>query len=336
MKKPENYVQDGGTLKAQLAWRKKCLQHLTPEEYKALSTKKPMMHFYFALRTTVMYFITLHSIIHFQDNMLIWFPLTILQGIWLTNFISLMHESVHGLVWNSRDPGIKTELEFWSRRFYSWFCGTSASFFHEYHGRHHHRFFRGTDDPKSTHFVPKDGGRLAKWFYFGPGLMRIFNVLKKNVIGSLNSDVQRWQKQEQTFNQSCILALALYLNTYYSFGLWFKIWFLPHACFFPIVFMVDRCGQHYCCDPENAPYQSTPTQENFWADVSFHYLAYHVEHHTFAEVPGYNLKAMHRLLRERLYKKEGMGYFTWGKLVWGWLVENRPYYTIWWDMATPY
>merc|ERR1712088_1201367 len=269
-----SYTPDGGDLKAQLAWRKTCLQALTKEEYAFVSTKNAFMHYYLGLRTTVLYAMTAYMIYKCQHNFLLWLPLTCLQGAWLMNFVFLMHETVHQLIWNKRDSDLKIWLEDITGRFYGAFCGTSSRFFREYHGQHHHRFFRGNDDPKCTYFG-------------GPFLA-------------------------------------------------FQLYFLPHMVFFPIWFMANRCGQHYCCDPNHAPLQSTPHAGGLWAELPNLYSNFHVEHHTFAEVPAYNLKYLNSLLTPRVYRKMDLPMFKLRHLAYGWLVKDYPHYRIWWDLAHDY
>jgi len=327
------YTPDGGDLKAQLAWRKKCLNALTKEEYQYASHKSAWTHYYMALRTAALYYITLHTIIKFQSNFLVWMPLTFWQGAWITNFVWLMHDGTHQLIWNNRDTELKISLERLSYRIYGAVCGVSSCFFKEYHGQHHHRFFRGTDDPKATWFVPKTQRNwLLKMKYFGPGLMSIFKTLTENV-STVSEKTRDLQAQDKKFNQLLHLCMTVYTMYNFGFMFWMKVYFIPHFVFFPVWFMVSRCGQHYCCDPNHAPFQSTPHLGGFWADLPNFYGNYHVEHHTFAEVPAYNLKYLNSILAPRLYKKENMPMFKLRHLVWGWLVENRPHYEMWMDVA---
>lgn len=334
-RKEWQYTPDSGTVKAQLAFRKKCLQALTKEEYRFLKTKSPLMHYYLGLRTMALYAVNVINIYHFRNNPLIWFPFVVWQGCLLVNTIFLMHESCHLLIFNDRNSSLNLFLEHWTMRFYGYWCHVSAVFFKEYHGQHHHRFFRGEDDPKSTHFVPHDGNWFKKIGYFGPGLIRVFRSLN-NSVKTVSKATKETCIRDRKFNQLVLLSIMAYCTYNFGFANYLKLHFLPHVVFFPIFFMVNRCGQHYCCDPNHAIYQSTPMKGSFFAECMFLYSGYHVEHHTFPEVPAYNLKLMNRLLGPRVYKKEGICYWTYPRLVWGWLVQNRKPYTIWWDLAQTY
>jgi len=327
-----SYTPDGGDLKAQLAWRKTCLQALTKEEYAFVSTKNAFMHYYLGLRTTVLYAMTAYMIYKCQHNFLLWLPLTCLQGAWLMNFVFLMHETVHQLIWNKRDSDLKIWLEDITGRFYGAFCGTSSRFFREYHGQHHHRFFRGTDDPKATYFVPHDGKWSTKMKYFGPGLIGIFKKLNQSV-HSISEKTLGLRDVDRKVNGRAHLAFALACTYFGGPFLAFQLYFLPHMVFFPIWFMANRCGQHYCCDPNHAPLQSTPHAGGLWAELPNLYSNFHVEHHTFAEVPAYNLKYLNSLLTPRVYRKMDLPMFKLRHLVYGWLVKDYPHYRIWWDLA---
>merc|ERR1711879_390560 len=141
---------------------------------------------------------------------------------------------------------------------------------------------------------------------------------------------------ESHFTRIVHLAASYYLISNYSVAWWLKIHFLPHVVWFPICFMINRCGQHYCCNPKDSALQSTITIPNLFWDWAHNYSEYHVEHHTFGEVPCYNLKYLHERLAPRLFKKMNIPRFYFKDLVWGWLVQNRKVYTVWYDMAIPW
>jgi|ERR1712076_7140 len=333
--KPTSYTPDGGTLKAQLAWRRRCIDALSDEEYKFVKTKNAWLHYYLGIRSVITYCLLLTTIAKNPDNILIWLPCAILQGQLLVNFIFLGHEGIHQLTFEERTP-TKVWLEFHTARFWGWFAHTSMTYFKEYHGQHHHRFFRGEDDPKATHFVPKDGKLSTKLIYFSPGLISVLRSLKKNVKTVTKKTIENSEIDYRITRLAILLFLGYSLYFEKSFVYYLKIHFIPHLIFFPIFFMFNRCGQHYCCDPNHAALQSTPTKGGYISDVTFMYSQYHVEHHTFAEVPCYNLKYLNKLLIPRIYKKDKMPCFDFPSLVWGWLVQNRKYYEVWWDMASEF
>jgi len=329
--------EDSGSLPAQLKWRKKCIDALTKEEFKYACTKRPLAHFYCALRSYALCFITGFLIWKYQDNPLCWVPLGYLQGSWLVALVFLQHEGVHSLIFNdTAKSSWKKSVTMWCARFYAVPVFVPPSFFQTYHLRHHHQFFQGTDDPKSTHFVPRDGKRWTKLLFFGPGLIKIFTALRFEVAKTMTTRNWTVAQRESNLTRLIHLAVSYYLISTYSWAWWLKIHALPHVFWFPVCFMINRCGQHYCCNPKDSALHSTITIGNLFWDWAHNYSEYHVEHHTFGEVPCYNLKYLHDRLAPRLYKKMNIPRFYFKDLVWGWLVQNRPVYTVWYDMAIPW
>jgi fatty acid desaturase len=65
----------------------------------------------------------------------------------------------------------------------------------------------------------------------------------------------------------------------------------------------------------------------FW-DFVFLNSNYHLEHHYFPGVPFYNLPALQRALVP-FYERKQMRWQSYGKLVYGWIVEPRAPHTDW-------
>lgn len=332
----KSYIEDTGSLKAQLAWRKKLKDAMAPEEYAFSARKRVLVHYWLGIRTFAMYFATAYLIWNYHDNPLIWIPAGFFQGQWLVNMIFLNHECVHQLVWNKRDSALKINIEYWTGRAYCFLPTISSTFFRAYHGMHHHQFFQGTDDPKSTHFVPKNRARSTRMKFWGPGLVKVFTDLRVQVMPVLPKDVQKAAKLEQMVNKTCHFLFMVWCIYTCGFSFWMKIHFIPHLFWFPVGFMINRCGQHYSCNPKDSALQSTNCIGNWFWDMCHLYSEYHVEHHTFAEVPAYNLKFQNSVLKENVYKKIDLPQFTFFNLCWGWVVQNRKVYTVWYDLATPY
>lgn len=276
--------EDGGSLKAQLKWRKKCLSKLSKEEYGFVAQKSVFSHYFLGIRTFVFYFSTLYLLANYHKNPFIWIPAGFFQGQWLVNLIFLNHECIHQLVFNKRDSRLKIAIETWSGRIYCVLPMIGSTYFRAYHSMHHHQFFQGTDDPKSTHFVPKDNSRKTRIKYWGPGLGAIFNGIQASVSSKLSKDIQRTHFWEKLVNKSFHLGVILYFNWSFGFSFWMKVHAIPHFFWFPVAFMINRCGQHYCCNPKESALQSTNCIGNWFWDLCHLYSEYHVEHHTFAEV----------------------------------------------------
>jgi len=241
----KSYTEDTGSLKAQLAWRKKLKDAMAPEEYAFSARKRVLVHYWLGIRTFAMYFATAYLIWNYHDNPLIWIPAGFFQGQWLVNMIFLNHECVHQLVWNKRDSALKINIEYWTGRAYCFLPTISSTFFRAYHGMHHHQFFQGTDDPKSTHFVPKNRARSTRMKFWGPGLVKVFTDLRVEVMPVLPKDVQKAAKLEQMVNKTCHFLFMVWCIYTCGFSFWMKIHFIPHLFWFPVGFMINRCGQHY-------------------------------------------------------------------------------------------
>jgi fatty acid desaturase len=65
----------------------------------------------------------------------------------------------------------------------------------------------------------------------------------------------------------------------------------------------------------------------FW-DFAFLNSNYHLEHHYFPGVPLYRLPALQRALIP-FYERKQMRWQSYGRLVYGWLVENHAPHTDW-------
>ena len=65
----------------------------------------------------------------------------------------------------------------------------------------------------------------------------------------------------------------------------------------------------------------------FW-DFAYLNSNYHLEHHYFPGVPFYRLPALQRALTP-FFEQKHMRWMTYGRLVYGWLVENRAPHTDW-------
>jgi fatty acid desaturase len=65
----------------------------------------------------------------------------------------------------------------------------------------------------------------------------------------------------------------------------------------------------------------------FW-DFAYLNSNYHLEHHYFPGVPFYRLPALQQALKP-FYARKGMRWMTYGRLVYGWIVENRAPHTDW-------
>ena len=103
---------------------------------------------------------------------------------------------------------------------------------------------------------------------------------------------------------------------------------IPVFFVFPIAFTLNRLGQHYDIDPDDPAKWGTLMRGHWFWDFAFLNSNYHLEHHYFPGVPFYRLPALQRALLP-FYEQKRMRWQTYGRLVYGWIIENRAPHTDW-------
>jgi fatty acid desaturase len=258
------------------------------------------------------------------EHPIAWVPLAIVQGFTLFNFTVLLHEVVHGNVFEHRHPRLEGLLAL----LYAVPSGISASQFTRWHLDHHAELGSDEDDPKRHHLSPKVNARWYKLLYCTPALFPIyFRAARRETAGypaALRARIarERW------------LAIAAHLGV--AGGLaWFggasaavRAYLLPVFFVFPVAFTLNRLGQHYDIDPEDPAKWTTLLRGHWFWNFVFINSNLHLEHHYFPGVPFYNLPALQRLLTP-FYERRGLRWRTYPELVYGWLFENRAPHTNW-------
>jgi len=236
----------------------------------------------------------------------------------------LLHEVVHKTVFEKKHPIWETILGY----FYAILGGLSRTQFTHWHLDHHSELGSFTDDPKRAYLTPKIVKRWYKLLYMTPVLFPIYFRAAAKAAASYPKQVQRKIKRERI----CLLATHLAIMGGIFFALeiegLIKLYIVPYLFIFPIVFTVNRLGQHYSIDPEDPAHWASLIAGHFFWDFAYIYSNYHLEHHYFPGVPCYNLPRLQKLLKQ-LYKKhkiEPQGYFL---LLYNWIVKNRIPHTKW-------
>jgi fatty acid desaturase len=103
---------------------------------------------------------------------------------------------------------------------------------------------------------------------------------------------------------------------------------IPVFFIFPIAFTLNRLGQHYDIDPSDPAKWGTLMKGHWFWDFAFLNSNYHLEHHYFPGIPLYRLPEVQRALVP-FYEKKQMRWQSYGRLVYGWLVENQAPHTDW-------
>ena len=89
-------------------------------------------------------------------------------------------------------------------------------------------------------------------------------------------------------------------------------------------------AEHYAVEHENVLNESRTVLAPFWERwlIAPWGLNYHLEHHYFPGIPLYRLPEVQRALVP-FYEKKQMRWQSYGRLVYGWLVENHAPHTDW-------
>jgi fatty acid desaturase len=130
--------------------------------------------------------------------------------------------------------------------------------------------------------------------------------------------------------------LTALIALWYFFGFYttLRTSIIPVFFVFPIAFTLNRLGQHYDIDPNDPAKWGTLMKGHWFWDFAFLNSNYHLEHHYFPGVPFYRLPALQRALIP-FYQRRHMRWQSYGRLVYGWLVENHAPHTDWSRDAAP-
>jgi fatty acid desaturase len=141
-------------------------------------------------------------------------------------------------------------------------------------------------------------------------------------------DLQRTIGLERRVSVATHLAAIALL--WYAFGFYaaLRTSIIPVFFIFPIAFALNRLGQHYDIDPNDPAKWGTLMKGHWFWDFAFLNSNYHLEHHYFPGVPFYRLPALQRALTP-FFEQKQMRWMTYGRLVYGWIVENRVPHTDW-------
>lgn len=311
------YSQHAVGLRAELG------EAISREQMRALHRKLPARHFVIAARQFALLAVATWGLIRFE-NPLVWVGLACVQGFTIFNFSVLLHEVVHSVVFERKRPAAQRLLGF----LYAIPSGISASQFTRWHLDHHAELGSDQDDPKRHHLSPKVNKRWYKLLYCSPALFPIYFRAARRESSTYTHALQRtigWERRVSLAAHLSALALL-----WYFFGLYaaLRTSIIPVFFIFPIAFTLNRLGQHYDIDPDDPAKWGTLMKGHWFWDFAFLNSNYHLEHHYFPGVPFYRLPALQRALIP-FYERKGMRWQSYGRLVYGWIVENRAPHTDW-------
>jgi fatty acid desaturase len=296
---------------------------VTRAQMRDLHRKEPLRHFAVALRQFGILGLATWGLIHFE-NPFIWVPLAFVQGFTIFNFTVLLHEVVHHTIFERRHPRAERLLGF----LYAVPSGISASQFTRWHLDHHAELGSDEDDPKRAHLSPKVNKRWYKLLYCTPALFPIYFRAARREASTYPPELQLTIERERRLSLAAhLIAIAV---VWYAFGFYaaLRTNIIPVFFIFPIAFTLNRLGQHYDIDPSDPAKWGTLMKGHWFWDFAYLNSNYHLEHHYFPGVPFYRLPEVQRALVP-FYERKGMHWQSYGRLVYGWLVENHAPHTDW-------
>jgi fatty acid desaturase len=311
------FAQHAAGLRAELG------EAISRQQMREFHKKSPVRHFAVAARQFGILALASWGLIHFE-NPLVWLPLAFVQGFTIFNFTVLLHEVVHYTIFDRKHPVVHRILGF----LYAVPSGISASQFTRWHLDHHAELGSDDDDPKRAHLSPKVNKRWYKLLYCTPVLFPIYFRAARRESSTYPEPLQHtigWERKVSLLAHLSALALLWYVFGFYAA---LRTSIIPVFFIFPIAFTLNRLGQHYDIDPDDPAKWGTLMRGHWFWDFAFLNSNYHLEHHYFPGVPFYRLPALQRALIP-YYEKKGMRWQSYGRLVYGWIVENRAPHTDW-------
>jgi fatty acid desaturase len=312
-----------------VALRAELGEAISRDQMRVFHQKSAFRHLAVAARQFAILALTTWGLIHF-DNALIWIPLAFVQGLTVFNFTILLHEVVHHTIFERRRPVAERILGL----LYATPSGISASQFTRWHLDHHAELGSDEDDPKRHHLSPKVNKRWYKLLYCTPALFPIYFRAARRESATYPAGLQ------QTIGWERKVSLAAHLTAlgvlWYAFGFYaaLRTSIIPVFFIFPMAFTLNRLGQHYDIDPDDPAKWGTLMKGHWFWDFAFLNSNYHLEHHYFPGVPFYRLPALQRALVS-FYERKHMRWQSYGRLVYGWIVENHAPHTDWSRHETP-
>ncbi|MCE5271576.1 fatty acid desaturase [bacterium] len=288
-----------------------------------LQRKQPWRHFAVAARQFVFLGLSTWALVRYRTLWVV-VPAALLSGVTVFNFTVLLHEQLHNLIFRGHHPHLNRFLG----HLYAFWSGISSSQFTRWHLDHHLQLGHSTLDPKRHHLSPKRNSRLVKTLYFTPALFFIYFRAAAREAATYPSDLRNRIKRERLVSVAGHLAFQVLLFWLGGAGAWFRAYALPVYFVFPLVFALNRVGQHYNIKTGDPAGWTTWIAGHWFWDFLYLNSNYHLEHHYFPGVPFYNLPRLQRLLTP-LYCRHGLEPFSYPRLLYGYLVLNRTPHTEW-------
>lgn len=214
----------------------------------------------------------------------------VLMGIFLQAIAILMHEALHGNLFQN------SQLN----RLASFLCGVPAFFSgtaYKVAHLNHHRQTRTEQDQDEISNLCKTRRQFRALFYtwFVAGTFLYFFIVPAKAM-QIGTYSERRRIAMEYIAMFAINAGIFVWGIGNHHGLWLLwYWLLPLqvAMFFT---NIRSIAEHQCTSTDNALSSTRTTRSNGLVSVLMLNLNYHLEHHLFPGVPWYNLPKVHRAL----------------------------------------
>jgi fatty acid desaturase len=247
------------------------------------------------------------------------------HGTFYGRFGDALHELSHNTVFRSRFLNVgMTAL--YGILFWPW----NPHFYRLSHQGYHHRYtlHQGSDGEDTPNYVRLDARlirdlflRVIQFKQLALNLARLFTLTptSKGWRGRgfkldpweqfvLKNASEKDRRQVYRFGLTCLIVHGLFVAICLYSGLWFLTVLVTFAPFYGAGFLSFVAGvhQHTACEPNQPDFRVSCGDAILDPFSSFLYwhMEYHTEHHMFAAIPCYNLKAFSRFVADQLPPKE--------------------------------
>ncbi len=294
-----------------------------PEDFKALHKKNAGKHFFILARQIFIVFIAGYLALHSS-----WWFFSFLGSIALGfvafDWLILLHEVIHKAIFCKARPRFYGFLG----QIYAILGGLSFHQFQKWHLDHHNELGSEDDDPKRAHLTPKIVKRWYKFLYMTPVLFPIYFRAAAQASRNYPTELKRIISRERSITIGFHFLLMYLLYIWVGPLALLRLHTIPYLFVFPVLFTINRLGQHYSVDPNDPAHWSTLMKGSFFWDFAYIYSNYHIEHHYFPGVPCYNLPRLQKILQP-FYDKHQMTPESYFKLLYGWFIQNQVPHTKW-------
>src|SRR5262245_15080856 len=205
-----------------------------------LHERCPGRHFLVVARQTALLAASIAGVLYFREGWG-WIPFAVVEGWTIFNFTVLLHEVVHGLVFQSSHPRLSRALGL----AYAIPSGISAPQFTRWHLDHHAELGSFEGDPKRHYLSPKINRPWFKALYFTPALFPIYFRAAARETASYAPELRRVIARERLVTMVVQLSILAGIWTAAGAGMAARVYLVPVFLVFTIAFALNRLGQHY-------------------------------------------------------------------------------------------